>query len=177
MQRVALAASVKAGDTTLQVEEMQFDAEAEAGNASLRAYSNGGLVPPFYPKVVDATVRIAAVGQLTGSPKSNKVHFNRRYLEHGFGDASNPKNPGQVFLDVETSPSMAKLDFSTQGDRSGGFVQPNLTPSALSRLTGPVTGSADKFFDGEFERRRGLPEQRVRPAAAAALRLHPAGRA
>ena len=35
---------------------------------------------------------------------------------------------------------MAQLDFSTQGDRSGGFVQPNLKPSALSRLTGPVTG-------------------------------------
>ncbi len=123
----------------------------------MRAYSQGATRPPFYPKIVDATVRIAAVSQLTGSPKSNKVVFNRRYLEDGFGTDANPKNPGQVFLDVETSAAMGKLDFSTQGDRSGGFVQPNLTPSALSRLTGPVTGSADKFFDGNFNGAEAFP--------------------
>jgi hypothetical protein len=43
---------------------------------------------------------------------------------------------------------MAQLDFSSQGDRSGGFVQPNLKPSAISRLTGPVTGNVTNFING-----------------------------
>ncbi len=41
LQRVALAASVKAGDTALQIETLQFDAEAEVGNASLARLQPG----------------------------------------------------------------------------------------------------------------------------------------
>ena len=55
---------------------------------------------------------------------------------------------------------MAQLDFSTQGDRSGGFVQPNLKPSAISRLTGPVTGNVSNFMNGTMNGNRRLPRRR-----------------
>ncbi len=149
-QRVALAQSVKAGDTTVQVEELTFNAEVEKGNAKLETYSAELSRPIFYPKVDEARVRIAALAQLTGSGKNNKVTWNAHYLEHGFKES----NKGQVFVDVATETNMAKLDFSTQGDRSGGFVQPNLTPSAISRLAGPLSGDEDavkNFISGEFK--------------------------
>ncbi|MCG6875268.1 MAG: hypothetical protein LJE97_09275 [Betaproteobacteria bacterium] len=148
-QRVALAQSVKAGDTTVQVQEMSFDAEVESGNAKLRTYSAELSRPIFYPKVDEARVSIAALAQLTGSAKTNKVKWNAFYLQHGFKSA----NEGQVFVDVVSESDMAQLDFSTQGDRSGGFVQPNLKPGAISRLAGPVSGDAQtvqSFIQGTF---------------------------
>ncbi|MGE5816188.1 MAG: hypothetical protein ACM36C_16990, partial [Acidobacteriota bacterium] len=75
--------------------------------------------------------------------KNNHVSWNAHYLRQGFDN-----NQGQVFVDVIAEPGMAALDFSTQGDRSGGFVQPNLKPSAISRLTGPVTGNVTNFING-----------------------------
>ncbi|MGH9141932.1 MAG: hypothetical protein ACRD2I_12435 [Vicinamibacterales bacterium] len=142
-QRVAFAQSVKAGDTSVQADTIGFDAEVEPGNSTLRAYSNHLSHPPFYPKVQEAWVRIAALAQLTGSGKSNHISWNAHYLRYGFDS-----NQGQVFVDVVAEPGMAKLDFSTQGDHSGGFVQPNLKPSAISRLTGPVTGNVTNFING-----------------------------
>ncbi len=145
-QRVAMAPSVKAGDTSVQADEISFDAFVQAGNSYLRTYSNNLARPLFYPAVETAKVRIAALAQLTGSGKNNRVNWNAHYLQHGFEN-----NQGQVFVNVAAEPNMAKLDFSQQGDRSGGFVQPNLTPSALSRLTGPVTGNVNNFIGGALD--------------------------
>jgi hypothetical protein len=151
-QRVAFAQSVKAGDTSVQAAEIVFDAEVEKNNPSLRSYSQQLSRPPFYPKVDEARVRIAALAQLTGSTKNNKITWNAHYLEQGFAN-----NHGQVFVDVASEPNMAKLDFSTQGDRSGGFVQPNLKPSAISRLTGPVTGKVETFIAGTMKAAEAFP--------------------
>jgi hypothetical protein len=142
-QRVAFAQSVKAGDTSIQADTVAFDAEVEPGNTTIQQYSNHLAHPPFYPKVKEAWVRIAALAQLTGSAKNNHISWNAHYLRHGFDS-----NQGQVFVDVLAESGMAQLDFSTQGDRSGGFVQPNLKPSAISRLTGPVTGNVSNFING-----------------------------
>ncbi len=142
-QRVAMAPSLKAGDTSVQADEISFDAFVEAGNAQLRTYADGLSRPVFYPSVELARVRIAALAQLTGSAKNNTVRWNAFYLRHGFEG-----NQGQVFVDVASESGMAQLDFSSQGDRAGGFVQPNLKPSAISRLTGPVTGDVNNFIVG-----------------------------
>ena len=144
LQRIALAQSVKSGDTTVQVEQITFDAEVEPGNTQLRTYSSRLSHPVFYPKVSEARVRIAALAQLTGNGKNNRVLWNAHYLQNGFAAS----NQGQVFVEVAAEPGMAQLDFSTQGDRAGGFVQPNLKPSAISRLTGPVTGKVSDFIAG-----------------------------
>src|SRR5690606_25425147 len=145
-QRVTLARSAKAGDTTLQMNEIEFDALVEKDNQQLRTYSNDLTQPIFYPKIASAIVRIPALAQLTGSAKTNTVLWNAYYLKNDFS----AENKGQVFLDVQDEAGMAALDFSVQGDRSGGFVQPNLKPSAISRLTGPVSGNVQNFIDGKM---------------------------
>ncbi|WP_457302990.1 hypothetical protein, partial [Phyllobacterium sp. P5_D12] len=145
-QRVALAPSVKPGDTSVDAVSLSFDGFVEPNNFKMRNYSENLSKPIFYPVVERANIRIAALAQLTGSAKSNTVKWNTHYLQNGFAAS----NQGQVFVDVLSESGMAQLDFSSQGDRAGGFVQPNLKPSALSRLTGPVTGSVSNFIAGNM---------------------------
>lgn len=151
-QRVAMAPSIKSGDTSVEVEKMEFGGEWEAQENGLRVYSLGLTRPVFYPSVIETRVRIAALAQLTGSGANNLLQWNASYLKDGFDAAdiapAAAKNKGQIFADVVQESGMAALDFSTQGDRSGGFVMPNLKPSALSRLMGPVSGPVDKFVSG-----------------------------
>lgn len=151
-QRLAFAPSMKAGDTSLQVAELHLDAEVEPNNAKLRTYSDKLQRPVFYPKLEQAQVRIAAMAELGGSAKTNLVKWNAHYLRYGFGS-----NKGEVFADVVSQPGMAQLDFSAQGDRSGGFVQPNIKPNALSRLAGPVMGDVGQFIQGKTPTGGGFP--------------------
>ncbi|MDE2402651.1 MAG: hypothetical protein KGL90_13395 [Burkholderiales bacterium] len=152
-QRVTLAPSQKAGDTAVEVETLELGAEYQARNNGLRSYSNKLSRPVFYPRVMSADVRVAALAHLTGSGGSNRIQWNAHYLAQGF-DAS---NKGEVFADIAALPGMAQLDFSKQGDRSGGFVMPNIKPSALSRLTGPVTGSVSDFVQGQLKPASAFP--------------------
>lgn len=151
-QRVALAPSVKSGDTAVEVEKLEIGGEWQAQGSGLRSYSQNLSRPVFYPSVITTRVRIAALSQLTGSGANNLLKWNAAYLQNGF-DApdvppSSAKNKSQVFAEVVAEGGMAQLDFSTQGDRSGGFVMPNLKPSGLSRSLGPVTGPIDKLVSG-----------------------------
>jgi hypothetical protein len=148
-QRLALAPSVRAGDTTVQAVSLLFD--AEIGPGQFRAYSQNLQRPVFYPKLSGAEVRIAALAQLANSPGTTRLRWNEHYLVNGFSN-----NPGEVFAEVEAG-STAQLDFSGQGDRSGGFVQPNLAPSALSRLAGPVMGPVSDFVLGRTPPGGGFP--------------------
>jgi hypothetical protein len=150
LQRVALAASVKAGDTSVQVESLDFGGFTEAGNRDLEVNSNRLSHPVFYPMVEGLHGRIDALAHLSATPKTNRLVWHEFYLEHGFNQ------PGEVFAKVVPSSGMAKLDFSTQGDRSGGFVQPNLTPKALSRLAGPVTADPMQFASGNIDQGGGF---------------------
>ncbi|MDF3939406.1 hypothetical protein [Achromobacter denitrificans] len=148
-QRVTLAPSRKAGDTAAQVDSIEFDAVVEPGNAQLRAYSDSLNGPLFYPGIRRASIRIAALSKLTGSDKTSTLSWNAHYLKFGFDAA----NAGQVFGDIDADPihrGGAALDFSSQGDRAGGFVQPNLRPTALSRLAGPVSGKVEEFVAGRM---------------------------
>lgn len=151
-QRVALAPSIKAGDTSVEVETLAFGGEYQAFANALHTYSDGLQRPVFYPSVTAVRARIAALAQLGGSSASNLLHWNATYLKHGFdavqGGAGALHNAAQVFADVVAENNMAKLDFSSQGDRSGGFVMPNLKPSGLSRALGPLTGPIDRYLTG-----------------------------
>jgi hypothetical protein len=151
-QRVALAPSIKPGDTAVEVETLTFGAEAEMGHEALRAASRDLSRPMFFPCVREVSGRVGALSVLGGSDGTNRLTWNARYLDRGFGG-----NAGEVFADVADDPQMARLDFSSQGDRSGGFVQPNLKPAALSRFAGPVMGDVGKFIDGEVPLGGGFP--------------------
>lgn len=154
LQRVALATSLKAGDTSVQVQNLSFGGEVEPGNQKMRNASDGLERPVFFPKVDRVEARIGALAHLGGSSKSNILTWNKHFLKQGFN-----QNTGEVFVDVDKDPNpqMAKLDFSAQGDRSGGFVQPNLKPEALSRLAGPVMGDVDNFISGNIPDGGGFP--------------------
>jgi hypothetical protein len=152
LQRVALATSLKPGDTSVQIETMTFGGEAEPHNATLRTASDGLNRPVFFPKVVETTARIGALAHLTGSAKSNRLTWNAHYLKSGFDT-----NRGEVFADVANESGMAMLDFSAQGDHSGGYVQPNMKPNALSRFAGPVMGDVGQFINGTVPTGGGFP--------------------
>jgi len=151
LQRIALAASLKSGDTSVQVSTMDFGGFAEEGNPDLVNASGDLSRPLFFPKVEGLDARIGALAHLTGSGKSNRLEWHPHYLEHGFDQK------GEVFVNVVKTADMARLDFSAQGDRSGGFVQPNLEPQALSRIAGPIMGDVTSFIDGTVPQGAGFP--------------------
>jgi len=169
LQRVAMATPSKPGDTVVEVDTMTFGAEApvrpaEGQNAvpnpTLRAYSDDLSRPVFVPKVVAVEARLGPVNQLTGSTKTNRIGWNARYLQFGFAGIGAPvgqRNAGEVFADIVQSPGMGMLDFSSQGDKSGGFMQPNIRPKALSRSAGPVMSDVTQFLDGQMEPGAGFP--------------------
>lgn len=162
-QRIAMAPSAKAGDTAIEAVSMTFGAHipgvipgvaspsAAAKTASINAFkgfSKGLSRPMFFPRVVRAQTRIGALAQLSGSEKLNLLRWNDTYSRLGFNAAS---NKGEVFADVVDTPDKAQLDFSKQGDRSGGFVMPNLNPSALSRALGPTAGPVGDVLAGKVK--------------------------
>ncbi len=168
-QRVALATSLKPGDTTVQADTIEFGGEVESGNASLRIASEDLSRPVFFPKIASVEARIGALSHLTGSSKNNKLTWNTYYLQHGFDGSG--ANKGEVFVSVADQPNMAMLDFSAQGDRSGGFLQPNLKPSALSRLAGPVMGDVGEFIQGNIPTGGGFPKGDQFPSSIGDLPL------
>ena len=166
-QRIALAPSLKSGDTSVQADSVVFSGEAEENNAALRSASDGLNRPLFFPKVDSLRAQIAPLAHLTQSAAGNKLEWDPVYQQHGFGTSANPTvNAGQVFISVVEESGMAQLDFSSQGDRSGGFVQPNLMPRALSRIAGPVMSDVAQFRLGQMPGGSGFPASGDSPIPA-----------
>ena len=171
LQRVSLATPNKPGDSAVEAKSVIFNMEAPVRsspgvnattNTSLRAYSNDLMRPLFVPKIYQVEAKLGPVAHLTGSAKTNKLQWNAQYLRVGFNtDISAPepdRNIGEVFADiVQTGSNMGQLDFSSQGDKSGGFMQPNLKPLALSRMAGPVMSDPVEFAKGKLEGGAGFP--------------------
>ncbi len=162
-QSVAFAPVHQSGDTSAPVETIDFGIRAKGAvtiggsgpdSVSLRNYSQDLTLPMFFPIVDTARVKLPAISQLAGGSGTSVLSWNTHYLKNGYTG-----NPGEVFMEVDavTEPhppanaSLAALDFSRQSDRSGGFVMPNLRPTAWSRLAGPVSGVADDFRQGNFK--------------------------
>jgi|GEM_PF-563395 len=143
-QRVALAPSLKSGDTSVQVKTMKFGGFVEYKNDSLKTYSDDLQRPIWVPQVEDIEAWIESITHLSGEQKTHKLKFNKRYLQVGFNheaiiDGAEVKcNKGEVFVNIQ--PGGPTLDFSSQGDKSGGFIKPNINPVVLSRIAGPVMG-------------------------------------
>lgn len=154
-QRVALAPSLKSGDTSVQVEQMEFGGFAEPRNQSLRTYSDRLTRPVWVPNMEEASGRIGPIAHLSGNQGAHRLVFNQQFLRAGF-DPAPSGNRGEIFVDViaGTGPN---LDFSSQGDKSGGFMQPNIKPAALSRLAGPVMSDPAQFIQGKMPAGAGFP--------------------
>lgn len=153
-QRVALAPCLKSGDTSVMVETMTFGGFTQSGNQALQRWTNKLSRPLWIPQVEKANAQIGPIAQLSGQAGSHQLTFNNAYLKHGFENGPS-QNRGEVFVDV--GGSGPNLDFSKQGDKSGGFIQPNLKPAALSRFAGPVMSDPAAFIQGQMPVGAGFP--------------------
>lgn len=136
-QRVAYAPAKGLDDTTFETKTIAFAATIPDGSLSQG--------PHFRPRIVAADLNIPAVRQLTGSGDPLHVEFEATYLEHGFTTGS--PNKGELLL---RCPTPVGLALSDRSDRTGGLASPSMNISGISRLLGPVAGTADKIVDGEF---------------------------
>lgn len=135
-QRVALAPSTKPGDTASEIDSLVFGAETDGLQGKISS-------PLMRATLLQAEVRLPATGALTGGNGNNTLAYEAGYLAlpTGFG-------PGEVYAKILGGQG---LDFTSCGNRSGGFVQPNLAPSGLSRLKGPVSGDLSQVAAGQFK--------------------------
>ncbi|MDA4135054.1 MAG: hypothetical protein OK441_05755, partial [Thaumarchaeota archaeon] len=140
-QRVALAQSHTAGDTSFETQFADLEAEPKDPNAPVPPSDQ----PQFYPAFADAGLRIPAVAQLTpnATPPQGQsqvlatttVSFPDLYLANGF----NSSNVGEVFAQIAASDQIP-LDFSQDANNSGGIVTPSLNIVGLSRMSGLLGG-------------------------------------
>ncbi|MGO4503742.1 MULTISPECIES: hypothetical protein [unclassified Dyella] len=138
-QRVCMAPSQKHGDTSCELEEIEFGMEVR----QLRHDPATRTGPLTYPSIQQATAFIPSLTYLTGGTTGSELHWNKQYAAR-----RNDFDKGEVFADIKNGPD---LDFTSKGDRSGGFVQPNLRPSGMSRLAGPFAGDVAAFNSGAFD--------------------------
>ena len=138
-QRVCMAPSQKPGDTSCELDEIEFGMEVR----QLRHDPATRSGPLTYPSIQRATAFIPSLTYLTGGKSGSEIQWNKQ-----FAARAKDFDKGEVFADIASGPD---LDFTSKGDRSGGFVQPNLRPSGISRLAGPITGDVAGFNSGAFD--------------------------
>ena len=157
-QQVCYAPSQIQGDTALNTENIWFGAQIPEWNNFTQLqqiYSPDN--PRFYPRLEFASAKIPAIQHLARNEGVAKFKYPTDYLKNGFAAG----NAGQVF--AQLTGSTLGLDFSSQGQRSGGLLTPNMQINGLSRLHGPVGGALDdlgsmtsntfdpeKFFAGKM---------------------------
>jgi hypothetical protein len=126
-QKIAYANCMVDGDTTFETETINF------GGQPYPAKGEGDI--KFHPKVQVANVFIKQVEELTGNHKTAAITLE------------DDNNAGYVFAKV----SGAVVDFSGGSDKSGGFLSPNMSISALSKLQGPVGGELADIKNLSFQ--------------------------
>ena len=127
-----------------------FDAEVEPDNTSCAPTATTCRARRSFPRSRTARVRIAALAQLTGSAQ-NQSHRLERALP-----AARVRRATRARCSSTSCPKRAwRSSISRRrAIESGGFMQPNLKPSAISRLTGPVTGNVDQLHQRHARRER-----------------------
>ena len=125
-QNVAYAESLIEGDTALETQDFTF------GGQYYPASGEGDL--KFHPFMQEAGVHIIAVEEITGKRSISKIKLE------------DDNNKGMVFASV----AEAAVDFTGSGDKSGGFITPNMSITGLSKLQGPIGGNINNMMDLNF---------------------------
>jgi hypothetical protein len=107
------------------------------------AQNDSGVFLPFVPRMTEARVGLDAARGLLNTGDKQKVTFAPAFLDHGFGDKNSTMQ--LLFELAEELP----MQFSSQSDKSGGFVSPDMALKAVSRVQGLVGGELDKLNMGE----------------------------
>lgn len=140
-QRLAFAPPLDPDDTTLATQRIRFDAEFDTVT---KEKSTNFVLPVM--RVAHAPV--PAMSAFTGQTGAQALTYAKAYREHGVGAGANaPGNQGGLFLQLSDDSgtplppaSAVTMGFSTQSQRSGGFVSPSVGVTALARRVGPVGG-------------------------------------
>jgi len=144
------------GDTNIPANALHFEGVAR----------QPGDIPDeasFFPAIAKAEVKLQQVKALLGSERDPEVSYAERYLEHGFGGAN---EKAQAFFDL-VGDAVTKIgpSASEPSDALGGLMAPDLTPSALSRKYGVLSGGgaepAQAFLDGDFDVLDFLPDAKL----------------
>lgn len=147
-QKVTYAESAKSGDTTFETDSLTFEAAvlSEPGNAALRGLDQ----PRFWPGLESAAIELPAVKRLTGAAGAVPIKYPERYLEKGFAGGSGG-NEGQVFAELVNAVGLGFGGGSAGTDKVGALVNPDLSISGLSRLSGPASGDLQDMIEGSFD--------------------------
>lgn len=99
--------------------------------------------PRWTPILRSASVVVPSMSALAGADTAVDVEQPVAFLDRGW-----TANATHVFL---TLPTSAALDFAKQADRSGGFVAPSLSVTALSGSRGPIGGDVAQAMSGVMD--------------------------
>ena len=143
-QKVAFAKSKAPEDTSLAVQSITFGAEVP----SQKKFDQlGWRVVRFFPVVRKAQVSVPALQRIARTTTPPSLVYQSLYLREGFS----ANNGGEVFLAADPATSKLSVPFSSQGDRSGGLITPDLQLSGISRVIGPVSGDIGLAAAGTFD--------------------------
>jgi hypothetical protein len=133
-QKIAFADPSQPNDTAFAAETITIGAEYPDSPA----YDDlDWWMPRYVPVMRRVSIRMPAMQRIAKTSQAASMVYAPAYLEDE-GEFS-PNNKGEVFLAADGDPTL-KVAFSTQGDRSGGLMTPDLSLGGLSRVTGPVSG-------------------------------------
>ena len=134
---VAFAPSVTPGDTAVEVSSFAFAGEPSAPG-----------VMRSEPRLVSATVVVPSMRHLAPKAREVEVSYHQDFVANkGFGGSN---ATAQLFLKLAF---VEKVSYSEGTDRAGGFVQPDLPVTQLSRRLGAVgeLGSGPGHPPGTFD--------------------------
>ncbi|GAA1953598.1 hypothetical protein [Agromyces allii] len=140
-QRVAYAPPLDPDDTTLATTDIRFDAEFDTATSD-RA------VNFVLPVMRVARAPVPAMSAFTGQTEPLALTYATAYRTAGVGTGpAHTGNEGGLFLQLAKADGapiapgdVPTMGFSTQSQKSGGFVSPSVEVSALARRVGPVGG-------------------------------------
>jgi hypothetical protein len=99
---------------------------------------------PFLPQIEGAQIASEALRGFGNFGNAVDVAYHQAYVDYDFGGGMGTDNAGDLLLQLATAGAGgAPVDFSSHSDQSGGFLNPNLAITALSRAAGPVGGAVD----------------------------------
>lgn len=122
--------------------------DSYAGNSVLE----GLEIPPFYPVMREARIRIRRLERLQGRAINfTRVRFDGEFVREGLpaqaserSDTATLYNPARIYLNLLDKTT---IEMGAQGDRAGCIGRPEGTVVALSQSTGIINGVFDTVND------------------------------
>jgi hypothetical protein len=154
-QKIAYAPNKKSGDTTFETSILHLGAEEPTtfpkSDPQIVSYMKADQ-PGFFPILQMSEVNVESIKHIAAMTGDIPVAYHPQYISNGFGDA---KNAVDAFMNIVKVDGSGKIVQDAVGlafggtdpakattDKIGGLISPSMGITALSRLSGPVSGSS-----------------------------------